>query len=639
MVLRVNPLLDNEPGKRVLLLGNEAFARGALEAGIRIAAGYPGTPSSEIIESLGSVAREAGIYAEWSVNEKVAFEVAYAGAISGVRSLVAFKSVGLNVALDSLMVANAAGVEGGFVIITADDPFGHSSQNEQDCRYLGKVAEIPVLEPGDPQEAKDSVSIACDVSEKTKLPVIIRSVTRLSHVRGDVVLGPIAANQITPQLNEETVYTGFPCLSHHQVLHQRINSLNEIADSLPFNKLEEGEGAEVGVIAPGVGYTYVKELVQLLDIRQHVAILKIGVANPLPTKAIRTFLKRYRRILVIEDGFPYFEEELRKLSYELEIKPRVFGKLTGSLPLEGELTPELVGDALSSIVGKQYFPVPEQVQEIIVSAPKAPERELSLCAGCAHMAMWYAMKQAVKGGKKDIRKGAVVCGDIGCYGLGLYPSYSMYNTHICMGASIGIACGMSKLGLGKPVFAYLGDSTFFHSGMPALQNAVFNNARLVVIVQDNITTAMTGHQENPSVGRNLIGNRVPRVKIEDLALAMGVPYVKTVDPYNVDDVIRTITGAMQVDGPAVVVGRRKCAELAAREAKRQGLVITPASVNQQVCTGCKICVSQLQCPALIWDQSVRKVSIDDLLCVGCGVCKQVCKEGAISGGEGLANVP
>lgn len=632
-----NILLLNEPGKRVLLLGNEAFARGALEAGVRMAAGYPGTPSSEIIQSLGSIAQGAGIYAEWSVNEKVAFEVAYAGAISGVRSLVAFKSVGLNVALDSLMVANATGIEGGFVVITADDPSGHSSQNEQDCRYLAKAAEVPVIEPSDPQEAKDCVRIACELSEESKLPVIIRSVTRLSHVRGDVVLGPLFSAKKPAGINESIVYSGFPCLPHHKTLHERLNSLSRIVDDFPLN-IMNAQGEEIGIVTSGVGYTYVREMVQRLGIDNEVAILKIGIANPLPRKTVESFLTRYSAVLVVEDGFPYLEEEVRKLTYELNSRPEIFGKLTGDLPREGELTPELVGNALGKIVGKQYYALPAEFKEVIANAPKAPDRALRLCAGCAHMAMFYAIRQAIKGGKKDIRKGAVMCGDIGCYGLGLFSPYSMFNTHICMGASTGIASGMTKLGLEKPVIGYLGDSTFFHSGIPGLQNAVFNNSKLIVIVQDNVTTAMTGHQENPSVGRTLMGEKVPQIKVENIALSMGVPYVEVVDPYDTNGVIKAITEALEIEGPAVIVGRRKCAELAKREARHKGLKLIPPSVDQQACTGCKTCISQLHCPALIWDQDTKKVSIDNILCVSCSICQQVCKEGAISGGEGLGNV-
>jgi len=638
MASKPGMLLQDTPDKKILLMGNEAFARGALEAGVQLAAGYPGTPSSEIIESLGSVAREAGVYTEWSVNEKVAFEVAYAGSVSGVRSLVVFKSVGLNVAMDSLMVANAAGVEGGFVILTADDPYGHSSQNEQDCRCFARVAEVPLIEPGDPQEAKDSIRLACDLSERTKLPVIVRSVTRLSHVRGDVTLENLAVRKKTPFVSETEVYSGFPCLPHHRMLHQKLDSLGDIANEFPFNRFEGKGGEKVGIVAPGVGYAYVKEMARILGIQEEIAILKIGLANPLPVGLIRDFLGKYGRVLVVEDGFPYFEEELRRIIYELDVKPEILGKLTGHFPREGELTPELVGSALGSIAGKEYHTVPQQVKDIIADVPDAPDRSLSLCAGCAHMAMWYAMKQAVKGAKKDIRKGAVVCGDIGCYGLGLFPPYNMYNTHVCMGASIGVAGGMSKVGLGKPVFAYLGDGTFFHTGMPALQNAVFNNSKMVVILQDNLTTAMTGHQENPSVGRTLMGDAATQVKVENVALAMGVPYVKVVDPYNIEEVVSVITEAMEIDGPAVVVGRRMCAELAKREVRRRGIKIVPPSIDQNTCTGCQTCVSQLRCPALIWDQDTKKVSVDHILCVGCGLCRQVCKEEAISSGEGVADV-
>lgn len=639
-MVAVSSLIEQSPGKKVLFLGNEAFARGALEANIQVAAGYPGTPSSEIIESIAAVAKEVGIYAEWSVNEKVAFEVAYAAAIGGLRSMVVFKSVGLNVAADSLMVANSAGLEGGFVIITADDPSGHSSQNEQDCRYFAKMAEIPIIEPCDPQEAKDSIILACDLSELSGLPVIVRSVTRLSHVRGDVELGPLPKDKRSAKVDETKVYSGFPCLERHIEHHKKLNSINHVIEQFPFNRVEARGGERLGIVCSGVGYAYAKEIIGWLEIQDQVAILKLGLANPLPQRLVSNFLQDYNRVLVLEDGFPYVEEEIKRLCSDKKLQVEILGKLTGHLPQEGELTLELVGEALARItsVNKKFFEAPETIAKVRERTPEPPARVLSLCSGCAHMAMWYAMKQAVRHGRKDIRRGAVVCGDIGCYGLGLFPNYHMFNTHICMGASIGIANGMSRLNLDKPVLAYLGESTFFHSGMPALLNAVFNKAKLVVIVQDNFSTAMTGHQENPGMGRNLMGDVVPQIRVESVAEAMGVPYVRVVDPYNLAEVISTIKEAITVEGPAVVVGRRKCAELAKRDAKRRGISIVPSRVNEHLCNGCKICVTELRCPALIWNKETRKVSIDPILCTSCSVCLQVCPNESISGGDGIARV-
>lgn len=636
--MAINYLLDQSQGKKVLLLGNEAFARGALEANVQVAVGYPGTPSSEIIESMAKVAQEAGIYTEWSVNEKVAFEVAYAAAVGGLRSVVTFKSVGLNVAADSLFVANSAGIEGGFVIITADDPSGHSSQNEQDCRYMAKMAEIPCFEPSDPQEAKDMILQACALSEFSKLPVIVRSVTRLSHVRGDVELGPLNLEKRVAKVSETAVYSGFPCLERHIEHHQRLNSISE--SQFPFSQVEANGGEKVGLIVSGVGYAYGKEVVRLLQIEEQVAILKLGLVNPLPLKKLGNFLQSYDSILVLEDGFPYLEEEVSRVCYEGNWHPQIFGKLSGHLPREGELTPELVAHALAQITGVEdkVFSPSQELSELQKTAPKAPSRVLSLCSGCAHMAMWSAMKRAVTHGRQDIRRGAVVCGDIGCYGLGLFPNYHMFNTHVCMGASIGVANGMSKLNLDKPVFAYLGEGTFFHSGMPALQNAVFNWSKMVVIIQDNLSTAMTGHQENPGVGHNLMGQTVPQIRVEKVAEAMGVPYVKVVDPYNLSEVISSIKEGLTIDGPAVIVGRRKCAELAKRELKRQGQKIVPPTIDASKCNGCKICVNELLCPALIWNQEQKMVSIDSMLCVSCTVCGQVCPSQAITGGRGVAHV-
>ncbi|MCS7139525.1 MAG: indolepyruvate ferredoxin oxidoreductase subunit alpha [Candidatus Nezhaarchaeota archaeon] len=629
-------LLLDAPGKKVLLLGNEAFARGALEANVQVAAAYPGTPSSEIMEALAAVAEEAGIYAEWSINEKVAFEVAYAAAVAGLRSLCSMKHVGVNVASDALMVANYAGVEGGMVIISADDPAGHSSQNEQDNRMFAKFAEIPCLEPATPQEAKDSVVIACELSEKCKLPVMVRSLTRLSHVRGDVELGPLPKEKKRPNLRRDITYTGFPAPDHHKLLHDRLMNIEEDLERVPFNKVEAKGGEKVGIVACGVGYNYAKEAIKLLKLREDdVAILKLGVPYPLPKKLVSSFLRSYDRIYVVEDGFPFMEEQLKILCYDLQIRPTILGKLTGHLPMEGEIDPEKVVVGLARVLGIDY-----KVPEIKVRGDiELPRRTLSMCAGCAHLATFYAIKQAVRREMKgDPRKTSIVCGDIGCYGLGLFHPYNMFNTHICMGASIGCANGFAQTGINQPVIAYLGESTFFHAGMPPLLNAVYNGANVKVVVQDNITTAMTGHQPNPAVGYTAMGKPAPIVLVEDVAKAFKVPFVRVVDAYKVDELIETIREAIRTPGPAMIVARRLCAELARRQARRKGIQIVPPTIDKMKCNGCKYCITQLLCPALIWREEERKADIDPLLCVGCRVCNQICPQKAITGGNGVADL-
>ena len=629
-------LLEDAPGKKVLLLGNEAFARGALEANVQVAAAYPGTPSSEIMEALSSVAEAAGIYAEWSVNEKVAFEVAYAAAVSGLRAMCSMKHVGVNVASDAIMVANYAGVEGGLVIISADDPFGHSSQNEQDNRMFAKFAELPCLEPCNPQEAKDSVVIACELSEKCKLPVIVRSLTRLSHVRGDVELGPLPKEKRKPNLKREITYTGFPAADHHKLLHERLASIRDDLEKVPFNRLEARGGERLGIVACGIGYNYAKEALKLLNVKDgEVAVLKLGVPHPLPKKLVGDFLKTYDKIYVVEDGFPFVEEQLKVMCYDLSVHPEILGKLTGHLPMEGEIDPEKVTSGLARILGIDYKPPEVKVPGDL----ELPRRTLSLCAGCPHLATFYAIKQAIRREiKGDPRKVSVVCGDIGCYGLGLFHPYNMFNTHICMGASIGAANGFARTGLDNPVIAYLGESTFFHAGMPPLLNAVYNGANIKVIVQDNFTTAMTGHQPNPGVGVTAMGKPAPRILVEDVAKAFKVPFVKVVDAYNINELIETIREALRTPGPAVIVARRMCAELARRQARRKGIKITPPTVNKEKCTGCKYCITQLLCPALIWREDEKKADIDPILCAGCGMCVQICPQKAITGGSGVGNL-
>ena len=629
-------ILENAPGKKVLLLGNQGFARGALEAGVQVATGYPGTPSSEILEALAGVAKTAGIYVEWSVNEKVAFEVAYAAALAGIRAMVTQKSVGLNVALDPFMVANSVGVDGGFAVIVADDPSGHSSQNEQDSRWLGKFAEIPVLEPCDPQETKDSIKIACELSERSKLPVLIRTVTRVSHVRGDVTLGEISREKREPKFNRDMVFSGFMAVPKHCQHHQRLDSIRGEVEEIPFNRIEAKGTEKLGIIAPGLGYTYVKETIQLLGIEDEVAVLKLGVAYPMPEKLIGKFLHNYGQIIVIEEGFPYFEEQVKAIAYEGTIKPQIFGRLTDHIPKEGELTTEIVAGAVSSILGKQYSVTSQAVESIKDEVIEVPDRSLSLCAGCGHMGLYYAMKHAFKDGKKDVHgKNFIVCGDIGCYAVWLYPPYYMFNTHICMAASIGIANGFSKAGIQEPVFAFLGDSTFFHAGMPPLLNAVWNKSKIIVVVSDNSTTAMTGNQPSPSTGVTLTGDPAPIIKVEDIASAMQVPFVRVVDSYNIEQVIDTIREARDSNSLAVIVGRRLCAEQAKRHFRRKGLTITPPDVDEEKCTGCKLCIQELHCPALIWNQDTKKVTINPVLCVSCGICTQVCPTDAFIGGKGI----
>jgi indolepyruvate ferredoxin oxidoreductase alpha subunit len=629
-------LLEDSPGKKVLLLGNEAFARGAIEANVQVAAAYPGTPSSEIMEALASIAEAAGIYAEWSVNEKVAFEIAYAAAVAGLRSLCSMKHVGLNVASDALMVANYAGVEGGMVIISADDPSGHSSQNEQDNRVFAKFAELPCLEPAMPQEAKDSVVIGCEISEKCKLPLIVRSLTRLSHVRGEVELGPIPKEKRKPNIKWEITYTGFPAPDHHKMLHDRLSSIVEDLEKVPLNRIEAEGNEDIGVVAAGIGYNYVKEALKLLKVKEgSVAILKLGVPHPIPKNLVAGFLKSYDTIYVVEDGFPFVEEELKKICYDLNIHPTILGKLSGHLPLEGEIDPDKVAMGLAKILGLSYKP-PEVT---VPGGIELPRRTLSLCAGCPHLATFYAIKQAIrKEMKGDPRKFSVICGDIGCYGLGLFHPYNMFHTHICMGASIGCANGFAQTGIDRPVIAYLGESTFFHAGMSALLNAVYNGANIKVVVQDNYTTAMTGHQPSPSTGLTAMGKPAPRIAVEDVAKAFKVPFVKVVDAYNIDELIETIREAIRTPGPAVIVARRLCAELARREARRRGIKILPPKIDTEKCTGCKLCVTQLLCPALIWRENEKKADIDPLLCGGCGVCAQICPQKAISGGSGIGDL-
>ena len=617
--------------KRALLMGNEAIMRGAIEAGVQVVTGYPGTPSSEILASAIPFSKKLGIYVEWSVNEKVALEGAAMAALCGLRALVSMKNVGLNVASDALMVMNYIGIKGGLVIVTADDPSGISSQNEQDSRLYAKLAEIPGLEPSDPQEAKDITNVAFEISEKAKLPVLVRSVTRLSHSRGDVILGELPKKYGKPVLDKEVVRGDFYANSsylpvpRHKRLHEKMDEIKSLIEKLPFNELSI-RGEHLGIAAAGTAINYAKEAVGRLGLNNEVTLLKVATFNPLPEKLIKKFLKTVDKVLVLEESYPYLEEGLRMLSYGIDKNVVIMGRLTGDIPSEGELSPDIAIGTLAKMLGRKYV---SASRKTLLKAKDIPPRTLNLCPGCPHMATFYAIKQAVhRVTGKNPRKASIICGDIGCYGLGLWPHYAMYHTFGCMGSSIGMACGFAHIFTQEPIISVIGDSTFFHAGIPALVNAVYNSAEITVVVLDNTTTAMTGFQPNPGTGLTAIGERTTRIMIEDIAKACKVPFVRVVDPYEVEDTIMTLEAAIKYNGLSMVVARRPCAQVALREARKKGIEVKPLKVDPEKCTGCKLCITQLLCPALIWKDG--KAVIDDILCVGCGVCAQLCPFDAIN---------
>ncbi|MEM4576912.1 MAG: indolepyruvate ferredoxin oxidoreductase subunit alpha [Candidatus Nezhaarchaeales archaeon] len=603
----------------VLMLGNEAIARGAIEGDVKVATAYPGTPSTEIVETLASLAKSYDLYVEWSVNEKVAFEVALAASYCGLRSLTAMKHVGLNVASDALFSSAYTGVRGGFVIVSADDPSCHSSQNEQDNRIYGVHAYLPVVEPSSPQEAKDMTIYALEVSERYGAPIILRTTTRLSHARGPVKLGPVNRSKKTGSFEKNPEkYVCLPANARRMRL-EAIKRLKDIEEEFNRSKFNVTEGnSKLGIIACGLAYAHVLEALDNLNLSCRPSILKLSTIHPLPKALIKAFLDGKEKVLVVEELEPLVELQVKALCHDLKLNVEVHGK--DFIPLAGELTPSRVLKGVASFLGLDF--------ELLDFKPKLqpPPRPPILCAGCPHRNTFYAIKIAAKRAGVE----AVYPSDIGCYTLGYYPPFELVDTTICMGAGVGLSCGFAKFA-GKVVIATVGESTFYHACIPALINAVHNPSSFVLVVLDNNLTAMTGGQPSPATGVNAMGRQVKLVRPEDLARACGVEFCKTVDPYDVDSTISSIVEAIEYVkkglGPAVVVARRMCSLALLREHRLGKVRLEKRAVDQDKCRGCYACIKLVGCPALVprdW-----KVVIDDATCTGCGLCERACPYRAI----------
>ena len=594
-------------GGKQLLLGNEAIVRGLLESGTGFASTYPGTPSSEIGNILEKISSDAGLYFEFSTNEKVAFEVSAAAASAGVRSFTFMKHVGLNVAADPMMTLAYSGVRGGMLILSADDPSAHSSQNEQDNRYYSTLALLPMMEPSTPQEAKDMVSEAYRVSEELTLPLIYRTTTRVNHARGVVNLSDRTQPVAKGHFDKDVVrFVNVP--ANARVNRKRLLELYakavELSEASPLNFIE-GDG-DIGVITSGVSYTYVKEFVK------GVSILKIGFTNPLPEKKIASFIQGKEAIIVVEELEPFMEDQVLRICAQNHIDVPVYGKRTGHLPRAWEFSP----DTLSGI--RDLVQVEEFSEPLPASTVKLPSRPPTLCAGCPHRGLFGATKKAV--GSKDV----VYCSDIGCYTLGVQPPFNAADFIICMGGGAGAAGGFDQ-STDQKAIAFMGDSTFFHSGVPPLVNALFNNHKIVMVILDNRTTAMTGHQPNPGTGRDFGGVTTDAIDIEQLVRGVGAKFVETVDPYDVKRTTQVMKDAIAYDGVAVVISKCPCPlELK----KRKMLESKRCVVNPEGCIKCYTCLKTVACPAIIKGAD-GSVSTDPTQCIGCGMCANVCPKKTI----------
>ena len=598
--------------KREYILGNEAIAYGLVEGGVKAAYGYPGTPSSEIMEKLVELSRKYGFYVEWSVNEKVAFENAIGSSWGGKRSVVVMKHVGLNVAADPFMTLAYTGVRGGFVLIVADDPFCHSSQNEQDSRRYASFARIPCLDPSSVQEAHKMASYAFKLSEKFDIPVMLRSTTRISHAKSDVEI----EMDIKPEENligkfekDPSQWVMVPANAYklHIKLNEKQEGIRKEFESSPWNKLEMSN-SKIGVIASGISYLYAKEAINSLKVK--VSFLKIGTYPP-PMNLINELLENVEQVLIVEELEPVIEEYMLMCADTGKRNLRIFGKFTGHIPRNGELCVDIVKEALCRILKRTF----KRVDPLADVKKLLPPRPPVLCPGCPHRAIFYAIR-------KVFGRNAIYPSDIGCYTLGF--QMETVDTCVCMGASIGMASGFYRSEESRDVVCTIGDSTFLHTGIPGLLNAVYNKSNIVVVILDNGTTAMTGHQPHPGTGITAQGGRTYQVSFEKITRACGVDYVKTVDPYDLAKLIDVLKEAKERSGVRVIIAKRICALLARKHLRKSKTRRRQFKVAD-TCIGCKKCV-ELNCPALIWDG--KRASINEE-CFGCGVCAQVCPTNSI----------
>jgi TPP-dependent indolepyruvate ferredoxin oxidoreductase alpha subunit len=718
----------DKPGSYVLLNGDEAVARGAVEADLKVASAYPGTPSTEVLETLAGASKTLGFYAEWSVNEIVSAEVAAGASMTGVRALVSMKHVGLNVASDAVMTLAYTGIEGGLVIVVCDDPALHSSQNEQDTRYFAVHSKLPLLDVGSPQEALDMAREAFNISESLHLPIILRLTTRVAHGKAKVRLGEfqkLNRNAIFDKNGSKWVMVPANAIRQHRILEERLVEAKQLAEHSKFNQIEDN-GSEIGIIGSGVGYYYARSV---LDTKKF-SWLKLGFVHPFPTELVKQFASQVKQIIVIEELRPYIEENLQRLKLD------VTGKTLLGLSEIGEYTPDSVREAFAKLGLTQKCSSPTVLD--------LQSRPPNLCPGCTHRALYYALNmvnqhvacdntkcvgcgicenicsfekeqeynpsksrihissidqinntatvcrvcldapcvascphgaisKSIKTGTilvdetkcvgcgfciKSCQYGAVtldpskrkaiicdtcegdpqcvkhclenaltlvgksndkiVTGDIGCYTLGVLPPLSTVQTCLCMGGGISQAAGMIHAGVKDKVFAVLGDSTFFHAGMPGLLNIAYNKANVCVIVLDNHIVAMTGHQPTPASGKTVMGDDAKIVSIQEIAKSVGIDKVVTVDPYDIKATTKAIRDVMTYDGPSVIVSQRPCPLLSERG--------KPREVTDK-CRGCGVCTTNFGCPAITLNG--KRAEIDPTLCNGCGVCESVCPYEAI----------
>ncbi|MEN6508970.1 MAG: thiamine pyrophosphate-dependent enzyme [Smithella sp.] len=628
----------------VLFLGNEAIARGALEAGIEVATGYPGTPSSEVIESLADVARERNLYVEWSVNEKVALEVAAAASFAGLRSMAVMKQNGVNVASDFLLHLTASGTRGGIVLVSCEDPGALSSVNEGESRYFASMLQMPLLEPADFQEAKDITKWAFELSEAIGNVVMLRSVTRMSHASGNVTCGklptksrkagfeydgPVMDSQTGPMIST-------PVVAKHLLRQQKLKDVQKMFDKSPFNRYIGPARPELLIITSSACFLYSCEAIEMLGLQKKAGILKLATTWPLPPKLLEKYLRKAKKILIVEEVMPFLEENVKVLASGIAGRIGIktfFGKYDGTLPFAGELNPDAVADALGRILKVKRKSLPaDYLKDIQKTAALIPVREQTFCAGCPHRASFWNIHNAIA---LDGRKG-FVCGDIGCYSMAALSPATGYHTMPTlhsMGSGTGLASGFAKLtqfGLDNPILTVCGDSTFYHAVIPALINAQHNRADITFIVLDNAGTAMTGFQPHPGLAVSALKDVVPAVDIAAICRAIGAK-VAVSDPFDLAATGRILTAFLADKGSLkVLILRQACALSPEKKGKKTFDVRVDESLCLGEACGCnRLCTRIFRCPALTWDRDKKKAVVDEVICAGCGVCASICPQQAI----------
>ena len=617
----------DKPKEKGVVLGNEAIARGIFEAGINVASGYPGTPSSEIMETLARIHQfHPNFKIEWSINEAVGFQVALGASMCNARAFACMKHVGLNVAADAFMTATYAGAHGGFIVLSADDPNCYSSQNEQDNRYYGMHALCPVFEAINIQEAKDVIKYAYDFSEEQQTLVMMRTTTRLNHARGDLVLGEIKEikDRIFDFDKDRARWTFLPSNARVQRLKQleRYEKLKGLSNEFPFTKLDIKDGAKIGLVSSGIPYSYANDALLKLNLQNKISTLKLGMVFPPPENLIKQLFENSERIVIIEELEPFIENIVKKLAFEYGVRLEIAGKKY--FQRNSELNLSLVINGLTRFLGivNPFIDLPVDTINLHKASPRPPV----LCPGCSHRSTFYALKLVQQKSGKNF----VYSSDIGCYTLGFYKPIEAIDTCICMGASIGMANGIAKLHDG-PVLAIIGDSTFFHTGVPGLINAVYNQNDVLVVIMDNSITAMTGFQPHPGTGIKITGKQGTKVPLESIVRGAGITedHLWVVDSNDLEEITKAVEEAVITEGPRVLISRHPCALF--EKSTRRDLKRVPVQIELEKCNNCMICIKNFGCPAITIKDD--KVSIDEMQCIGCNVCIKICPFDAIQPSE------